>query len=45
MEEKQPRRRYSRQFKTDAVELVLRSSKIVVERAGDLGIRAGLLYR
>ncbi|UZJ38172.1 hypothetical protein [Prosthecochloris sp. SCSIO W1103] len=27
MEEKQPHRRYSKQFKTDAVELVLRSDK------------------
>ena len=45
MEEKQTRRRYSKQFKTDAVELVLRSKKSVVEIAGDLGIRAELLYR
>ena len=45
MEEKQTRRRYSKQFKTDAVELVLRSDKTVVEIAGDLGIRAELLYR
>ena len=38
MEEKQTRRKYSKQFKTDAVELVLRSGKTVV-------IRAELLYR
>lgn len=45
MKEKQTRRRYSRQFRADAVELVLRSNKTVVEIAGDLGIRAELLYR
>ncbi|MCG8345670.1 MAG: transposase [Chlorobiales bacterium] len=45
MKEKQTRRRYSKQFRTDAVELVLRSNKTVVEIAGDLGIRAELLYR
>lgn len=45
MGEKQTCRRYSKQFKTDAVELVLRSNKTVVEIAGDLGIRAELLYR
>ena len=45
MEEKHTRRRYSKQFKTDAVELVLRSNKTVAEIAGDLGIRAELLYR
>lgn len=45
MKEKQTRQRYSKQFRTDAVEQVLRSNKTVVEIAGDLGIRAELLYR
>ena len=45
MGEKQARRRYSKRFKAEAVEQVLRSNKIAVEIAGDLGIRAGLLYR
>ena len=45
MEEKQTRRRYSKQFKFDAVELVLRSDKAVVKIAGDFDIRAELLYR
>lgn len=45
MEEKQSHRKYSKQFKTDVVELVLRSNKSIVEIARDLGIRAELLYR
>ena len=45
MRGKQIHRRYSKQFKTDAVELALRSNKSVVEIARDLGIRAELLYR
>jgi transposase len=45
MAENQTRRKYSKQFKIDAVELSLRSNKTVIEIAGDLGIRAELLYR
>ncbi len=45
MEEKQTRRRFSKEFKIDAVELALRSDKSVVEIAEELGIRPELLYR
>ena len=47
MEEKQTRRRYSKQFKLDAVELGLtkQQNKTIVEIAGNLGIPAELLYR
>ena len=45
MEEKQTRRRYSKDFKLDAVELALRSEKPMVAIAADLGIRPELLYR
>lgn len=39
------RRQFSREFKTSAVELVLKKEKTAVEIAGDLGIRVELLYR
>lgn len=39
------RRQYSKQFKIDAVELVLKKDKTAVEIASDLGIRAELVYR
>jgi len=39
------RRQYSKEFKTAAVELVLKHEKPAVAIAGDLGIRAELLYR
>ena len=45
MEEKQTRRRFSKEFKIDAVELALRSDKSIVEIAEELGIRPELLYR
>ena len=45
MEEKGTRRRFTKEFKVEAVELVLRGSKTVVEIARDLGIRPELLYR
>lgn len=45
MTEKRQRRRFTKEFKTEAVELALRSSKPMVEIAGDLGIRPELLYR
>ena len=45
MGENQTRRKYSKQFKIDEVELSLRSDKTVIEIAGVFGIHAVLLYR
>lgn len=45
MTEKKERRQFTREFKTEAVELLLRSKKTGVEIARDLGIRTELLYR
>jgi transposase len=42
---KRDRRRFTKEFKIEAVELALRSNKHMVEIAGDLGIRPELLYR
>lgn len=39
------RRQYSKQFKIDAVELLLKRGKPATEIARDLGIRVELLYR
>ncbi len=39
------RRRFTKEFKTEAVELALRSEKSMIEIAGGLGIRPELLYR
>ena len=39
------RRKYSKEFKDDAVELMMRSNKSVMETAASLGIRADLLRR
>jgi len=39
------KRQYSKAFKTEAVELVLKKGKPAVEIAGNLGIRVELLYR
>lgn len=39
------RRQFSKQFKTEAVELLLKKGKPAVEIAGNLGIRVELLYR
>jgi len=39
------RRQYSKEFKTEAVELLLKKGKPATEIAGDLGIRVELLYR
>ena len=39
------RRQFSKAFKTEAVELVLKKGKPAVEIAGNLGIRVELLYR
>jgi transposase len=45
MASQQSRRQYSKQFKVDAVELVIRSEKSTKAIAEDLGIRIDLLYR
>ena len=39
------RRKYSKEFKVDAVELMMRSNKSIIETAASLGIRADLLRR
>ncbi len=39
------RRKYSKEFKVDAVELMMRSNKSIMETAASLGIRADLLRR
>jgi len=39
------RRKYSKEFKIDAVELMMRSNKPIMETATSLGIRADLLRR
>jgi transposase len=36
-------RQYSKEFKVDAVELIMRSNKSIIETATSLGIRADLL--
>ncbi len=45
MTEKIRRRSFTKEFKTEAVEFALHSSKPMVEIAGDLSIRPELLYR
>ena len=45
MEERLARRRFTRAFKVEAVELLLRGDKSGVEVARNLGIRVELLYR
>lgn len=45
MTEQRSRRRFTKEFKTEAVELALRSEKTMRKIAGDLGIRVELLYR
>jgi len=45
MIETEQRRRFTKEFKTEAVELALKSNKAMLEIAGDLGIRPELLYR
>jgi transposase len=39
------RRQYSKEFKIDAVELMMRSNKSIIVTAGSLGIRPDLLRR
>ena len=41
----QSRRQYSKEFKVDAVELMMRSNKSISETAASLGIRPDLLSR
>ena len=45
MEERATRRQFTREFKVEAVELLLRGDKTGVEVARNLGIRVELLYR
>lgn len=45
MKNKRQRRRFTKEFKIEAVELARRSNKTIVEIAGELGIRPELLYR
>ncbi|NTW99542.1 MAG: transposase [Geobacteraceae bacterium] len=45
MKKNQPRRQYDKQFKLDALELVLHSEKSIAELATDLGVKADMLYR
>ena len=45
MEERTTRRQFTREFKVEAVELLLRGDKTGVEVARNLGIRVELLYR
>ncbi len=39
------RRQYSKEFKVDAVELMMRSNQSIIETAAGLGIRADILRR
>jgi len=43
--EKGNRRQYSKEFKIDAVELMMRSNKSIIVTAGSLGVRPDLLRR
>lgn len=45
MDEKKSRRQFTREFKVQAVELLLKGDKTAVEVARDLGIRTEILYR
>ena len=45
MEEKRSRRQFTREFKFEAVELLLNGDKTAVEVARNLGLRVELLYR
>jgi len=45
MESEKQRKRYDRQFKIDAVSLVLNGGRTVSDVARDLGIDANVLYR
>ena len=45
MEAEKPRKKYDRQFKVDAVSMVINGGRTVAEVARDLGITADMLYR
>jgi len=45
MNELKSRRRFTREFKIETVEFLLRGDKTAVEVARDLGIRTEILYR
>jgi transposase len=45
MEAEKPRKKYDRQFKIDAVSMVINGGRTVAEVARDLGIKADMLYR
>jgi transposase len=45
METEKERKRYDRQFKIDAVSLVINGGRTVAEVARDLGINANVLHR
>lgn len=45
MNEQKTRRQFTREFKLETVEFLLRGSKTAVEVARDLGIRSEILYR
>ena len=45
METEKRRKKYDRQFKIDAVSLVINGGRTVLEVARDLGIEANVLYR
>ena len=45
MEDKRSRRYFAREFKVEAVELLLHGNKTAVEVARDWGIRTEILYR
>jgi transposase len=45
METEKRRKKYDRQFKIDAVSMVINGDRTVVEVARDLGIKADSLYR
>ncbi len=45
MEEQRTRRQYTREFKMEAVELLINGNRKAVEVARHLGIRVELLYR
>lgn len=45
METEKPRKKFDRQFKIDAINMVINGSRSVAEVARDLGIKADMLYR
>lgn len=45
METEKPRKKIDRQFKIDAISMVINGGRSVAEVARDLGIKADMLYR